>query len=328
MNEVNNSIKYNKELLENTLLNTEIFTYKEESLIINIIPELRPMVNCSQNHPAHYLDVFSHTIKVIEYVECNIILKLVALLHDSGKPFVKTNIDGIEHFKNHNIKSVEISKIVLAKLGYEKLIIDRICTLVKYHDLPTKPTIESLNKTAAAVGPENLEYLFKIQLADMKAHEESYGNRKIEILNQVIKLFGGIEEISISKLFYQMSKEKHLNDENISVFIQNYLHYIMRISSSENLQTIERLFTCEPKIYNTIPQNVYAYIAATVEQLATELNIPAPEWINKEFYFLEEPWFPKEVLKYTKLKEVLTKVSPEPFKRRNLFVSVNAITVM
>ena len=188
-----NEVKYNKELLDNVLLNTRIFSDKEKSLIIEIVPELSPILNCSQNHPAHYLDVFEHTIKVIEYVEPDIILKLVALLHDSGKPYVKTKIDGIEHFKDHNIKSVEISKIVLAKLGYEKLIIDRICTLVKYHDLPTKPTIESLNETAAAVGSENLEYLFKIQLADMKAHEEGYGNRKIKILTKVVNLFNGIQ---------------------------------------------------------------------------------------------------------------------------------------
>lgn len=187
------SIKYNKALLEDVLLNTKFFSHKEKFLIIDIIPELSPMVNCSQNHPAHYLNVFEHTLKVIEYAESDILLKLVALLHDSGKPYVKTNIDGIEHFKNHNIKSVEISKIVLAKFGYEKLIINRICTLVKYHDLPTNPTIESLTATAATVGPENLEYLFKIQLADMKAHEKRYGNKKIEILTKVIDLFNTLQ---------------------------------------------------------------------------------------------------------------------------------------
>jgi len=137
-----------------------------------------------------------------------------------------------------------------------------------------------------------------------------------------------LQKITVAKLFYQMNKKTDINDKCFNLFIQEYLHYIMRVRLSDNLQVIESLFASEPKRYNTIPQDVYAYMAATVEQLTIELHITAPSWINKQFYFLEEPWFPKEVLKYTKLKESLKKLSPDAFKKRNLYVSENAISVM
>ncbi len=183
-----------KELLDQLLMNTVVFSSTDKDTIIKIIPELKPMVGCAQNHPAHVYDVFEHTIKVIEDVDFEIMLKLVALLHDSGKPYTKaTGEDGYDHFRGHHIKSTEIAKVVLSRLGYDKETTERICILIMYHDFKTKPTAESIHEAATLIGNANLDYLFKFQLADMKGHTENYGNRKIKVLKDVIDLHATIQ---------------------------------------------------------------------------------------------------------------------------------------
>lgn len=58
------------------------------------------------------------------------------------------------------------------------------------------------------------------------------------------------------------------------------------------------------------------YVAAMVEQAAGQKNAPAPGW-TRDVVPLDEPWFATD-LKGLRLH--LLRVSPVPFKRRNLFV--------
>ncbi len=179
--------------LEHILIQTNTFSSSDKDKLIHLIPELKPMVGCAQNHPAHIYDVFEHTITVVENVECDLVLKIIALLHDSGKPFAKTiGEDGFDHFRGHEAKSAEISKVALSRLGYVEKFIERICLIIKYHDRPTKPTSQNIAETAALIGSENLSYLFQFQIADMKGHEKRYGQRKIEVLKEVVEMSGSI----------------------------------------------------------------------------------------------------------------------------------------
>lgn len=60
-----------------------------------------------------------------------------------------------------------------------------------------------------------------------------------------------------------------------------------------------------------------AFCAAVVEELCARTGFPCPAWANQPDYFLEEPWFyyPQE-----SQRDWLITTSPEPFKRRNIFV--------
>jgi len=60
-----------------------------------------------------------------------------------------------------------------------------------------------------------------------------------------------------------------------------------------------------------------AFFAATVEELCSKTPFPCPAWIDKQDYKLETPWF------YSSLPsqhEWLLSTTPEPFKKRNIFV--------
>lgn len=65
-----------------------------------------------------------------------------------------------------------------------------------------------------------------------------------------------------------------------------------------------------------------AYLAAVAESLCCEAGLPAPAWTEDPQCFLHRPWFAGGM---ESLKAVLLAESPVSFRRRNLFVSANAL---
>lgn len=62
-----------------------------------------------------------------------------------------------------------------------------------------------------------------------------------------------------------------------------------------------------------------AFCAATVEELCIRASLPSPSWTERQAFQLEEPWF---YFSQSALpKESLHSLTPEPFRRRNIFVS-------
>ncbi|MBI5582718.1 MAG: hypothetical protein HY892_02745 [Deltaproteobacteria bacterium] len=70
-------------------------------------------------------------------------------------------------------------------------------------------------------------------------------------------------------------------------------------------------------------RDVNAYLAGVAETLCREAGLTPPAWTEKSEYFLPEPWFAGGL---ENLKAILLVESPVPFRRRNLFVSQNAMT--
>jgi hypothetical protein len=66
-----------------------------------------------------------------------------------------------------------------------------------------------------------------------------------------------------------------------------------------------------------------AYWAAAVESVCSEARMRPPAWVNAPSRFLREPYFAGGL---ESLKAILIAESPVPFRRRNLFVSENALS--
>jgi hypothetical protein len=60
-----------------------------------------------------------------------------------------------------------------------------------------------------------------------------------------------------------------------------------------------------------------AFCAAVVEELCLRASLPCPAWTHLPDYILEFPWFYSSLLSQ---REWLLATSPEPFKRRNIFI--------
>jgi hypothetical protein len=65
-----------------------------------------------------------------------------------------------------------------------------------------------------------------------------------------------------------------------------------------------------------------AYWAAMVETLCREAGLEPPEWTESPRCFLHRPWFAGAM---ENLKAILLAESPVAFRRRNLFVSSDAM---
>lgn len=130
--------------------------------------------------------------------------------------------------------------------------------------------------------------------------------------------------ITIKNLVYNLSLESNVEHKDVKLVIQNYLHYINSIKDKD---LINDSFKDEPKRHSNLPQSIYAYLAAIVEKVSSDLKLSVPNWIKDKYYYLENEWFPPEIEKLSFLKDKLKSISAEPFKSRNLYVSQNAISV-
>jgi hypothetical protein len=66
-----------------------------------------------------------------------------------------------------------------------------------------------------------------------------------------------------------------------------------------------------------------ASLAATAEYLAWKFRLINPEWTQDSRRVMKEPWFATDI---EGLKILLVMESPAAFRRRNLFVSENALS--
>ena len=69
-------------------------------------------------------------------------------------------------------------------------------------------------------------------------------------------------------------------------------------------------------------QDCNAYLAGMVETLCHEAGLPPPSWTESPRCFPHRPWFAGGL---ENLKAILLAESPVAFRRRNLFVSANAL---
>jgi len=172
----------NIEMIENILTSDDIINSINLNInyLLEIIPELKYIVNFDQKHPHHHLNVFDHTVLAISNSENIFDVRLTLLLHDIGKPFsYQDGDDGVRHFRNHAEKSAEISKIILERLGFENNYINKILYLIKKHD--TIINIDDINKDNKEL--EKLRLM--VQYADAKAHAPAVVSKRIMILDKI-----------------------------------------------------------------------------------------------------------------------------------------------
>lgn len=100
------------------------------------------MDRCVQHNPhhcvnGHYTSVLEHTKLVYKALPENapVLLKLTAILHDVGKPVVKTTDEKGDRFFNHAKASVEIAdKLLRENTDLSDDEIDAVLVLIETHD--------------------------------------------------------------------------------------------------------------------------------------------------------------------------------------------------
>lgn len=112
-------------------------------------------------------------------------------------------------------------------------------------------------------------------------------------------------------------------DTNLNLwhYLGDFLDYFYHSDRSQE----ERfsLVKDEPEEYNNISQKDYAFLAGVAHKLCREYGIRPPEWVIKDKYFLDSPYFSGEAK--GNLRLVLLVESPVEFRMRNIFTSENTL---
>ncbi len=153
-----------------------------------IIPELKPTFDCGQNNPWHIYNVYGHIIHAVHAAPKDMIIRLTMLLHDIGKPQVKTTDDrGIDHFKTHATMGAEIAKKVLKRFKVSNEIFDKVTTLIYYHQGVENVDNIRVKRWLAKIGEDYTRALFQVRVADLYAHNPEKIGYEVEKLGELQK---------------------------------------------------------------------------------------------------------------------------------------------
>lgn len=146
-----------------------------------ILPEFDTMMKTTQETPHHMYTVGEHTLKAIETIRADKVLRLTMLLHDIGKPQMKTMDEkGVAHFKMHDVKGVEMTKAILRRLKFDNDTIAKVMKLVQYHDyrIPAEP--KSVRRAMNKIGEELFPYYLEVREADTLAQSDYMREEKLQ----------------------------------------------------------------------------------------------------------------------------------------------------
>lgn len=151
-----------------------------------ILPEFDNMMATTQETPHHKYTVGEHTLKAIECIRAEKILRLVMLFHDIAKPMMKTiDENGVAHFKMHDIKGAELTKQILRRLKFDNDTTNKVVKLVQYHDyrMPAEP--KNVRRAMNKIGEDLFPYYLEVREADTLAQSEYLQKEKLQNIKEV-----------------------------------------------------------------------------------------------------------------------------------------------
>lgn len=116
---------------------------------------------------------------------------------------------------------------------------------------------------------------------------------------------------------------QQLNNSSLSMFPILKGNFLDEYFSSAPEEKVLMLLG-EPEAYPDIPIWIYAFLAGMVHKLSNDFSLVVPDWIFKDMYYLDEPYFSENVTN-DHLKIYLMYTSPSEFKHRNIFTSEDTL---
>lgn len=159
-----------------------------------IMPEFDEMMKTTQNTPYHMYNVGEHTIKVMSNVQAERVLRLAALLHDVGKPMMKTTDDnGVDHFKRHSEAGEEIARGILRRLKFDNDTTNKVLRLIRWHD--NRPTADerSVRRAINKIGDDLFSDFLDLQYADTMGKSQYDRAEKIALNSELRKIYHKIK---------------------------------------------------------------------------------------------------------------------------------------
>lgn len=151
-----------------------------------ILPEFDDMMQTTQENPHHKYTVGEHTLKAIDEIREDKVLRLAMLFHDIAKPAMKTmDEDGVAHFKMHDSKGAEMTKQILRRLKFDNDTMNKVVRLVQYHDYRMPAEAKNVRKAMNKIGEDIFPYYLEVRVADTLAQSEYLQQEKLQNINNV-----------------------------------------------------------------------------------------------------------------------------------------------
>lgn len=180
-------------------------TAYETGITREFLPEFDACMETEQNTPHHCYSVGEHTLRSLLYVPQDKTLRLTMLLHDIGKPEMKTTDEtGRDHFKMHGPVGEKMARAILRRLKFDNDTIRKVSHLVKWHDSRPVETPKSVRRAVNQIGVEFFEDYLTVQKADLAAQSAYKREEKLSRVQGVERIYREImakkECVSLSAL--------------------------------------------------------------------------------------------------------------------------------
>lgn len=155
-----------------------------------VLPEFSELMRTGQNNPHHCYSVGEHTIRVVQNVPKERVLRLAALFHDIAKPVCKTSDEqGIDHFYGHPEEGEKMTRKIFRRLKFDVDTMQKVCGLVRWHDYnpPLKPA--KIRRAVHRVGEERYPDIFALKRADILAQSDYQQEDKLAYVKDYQHLY-------------------------------------------------------------------------------------------------------------------------------------------
>ncbi len=160
-----------------------------------VLPEFSVMMETPQNNPHHMYSVGEHTIKALQLIPEDKVLRLTMLLHDVAKPPCRiTDRKGIDHFPGHPKRGAQMAEKILKRLKFDNDTIRRVTSLVLIHDNQPPANPVSIRKALVKDGLDQYPALFLVKRADIGAQSNHLRESKLKYVDAYEAVYNQIME--------------------------------------------------------------------------------------------------------------------------------------
>lgn len=160
-----------------------------------VLPELDAAFATAQQNPHHQYTVGEHLMQSLLHIQADKSLRLAALLHDIGKPKVRTTDgEGIDHFHGHVEVSEQMAAGILRRLKFDNDTITKVQKYIRYHDYKPEPNARAVRRAVNKIGAEYFEQVMALWRADTLAQSSYERQRKLAHIDAVEQLYTEIME--------------------------------------------------------------------------------------------------------------------------------------
>ena len=182
-------------------------------LLHYILPEVAELADVDQPGEFHGDDVLSHSLKVLDAVRPELVLRLAALLHDVGKSATRSEKEGKVVFYGHQYTGSEEARDALRRLRYPVKVIEAVTRLIEMHMIAYRSEwSDSAVRRLVHKADEQVSELIELYRADVSARKPPYND-----VSTVEELQRRVEELDLEQI---RAAKSPLNGEEVMEILE------------------------------------------------------------------------------------------------------------